>query len=73
MARTEVLGRVLILRVVAAPDVATGGTQAEVHPGIADEQAFLTACTVRRIGQDELQVIALLGHVHVDELMSSTI
>jgi hypothetical protein len=44
----EVLGRVLILRLVAAPDVPTAHAQPQMHPGVADLQAILTAIRAGR-------------------------
>ena len=43
----EVFGGVLIFRRIAAADVTTAQTQAEVDPGIAHFQALLTSFCVR--------------------------
>src|SRR5262249_48532228 len=41
--RVKVLGRVLVLGIVAAADVAAGPAKAQMNPGIAHGEAFLTA------------------------------
>jgi hypothetical protein len=43
----KVFGRVLVLRAVAAANVATDHTEPEMHPVIADLQAFLTTIRAR--------------------------
>src|SRR5258708_2148205 len=57
--RAIVLGGVLVLRLVAAADVAAGAAQAQVHPGVAHLQAFLAAVRVRLVGPDLVEVIAV--------------
>src|SRR5438552_2693772 len=47
--RMVVLGRVLVLRVVATADVAAGPAQAKVHPGVAGCEALLAAGGVRSV------------------------
>jgi hypothetical protein len=39
----EVFRGVPVLGVIAAPDVSTGATQAQVHPGVAHGETFLAA------------------------------
>ena len=59
----EMLGRVLILRRVAAADVTAGEAQAQMHPPVADlEAVFATAC-VRRDGVYLVQMRAHDCHV----------
>ena len=43
----EMLGGVLILRIVTAPDMSTGETEAQVHPGISNFQTVLTSSGAR--------------------------
>jgi hypothetical protein len=43
--RMEMLGRVPILRIVAATDVSTGPAEAQMDPGIAQLEAFLATAT----------------------------
>lgn len=46
LGRMEVLGRVFILRTVATPNMAADHAEPEMHPVIADLQAFFTtSCT----------------------------
>ena len=45
--RMEMLGGVLILRIVTAPDMSTGETEAQVHPGISNFQTVLTSIGAR--------------------------
>ena len=40
--RVEMLGGVLILRIVTTTDMPTGEAEAQVHPGIPDSQTILT-------------------------------
>src|SRR6266480_6907858 len=44
----EMLGGVLVLRVVAASDVPARPAQAKMHPGVSRGEAFLAAVGVRR-------------------------
>ena len=62
MRRMEVLGRMSILRVVAATDMPAGPAQSQVHPGIAELEALLATATTRLIGPHEIQMTALLSH-----------
>src|SRR6185295_5813383 len=50
LGRVEVLRGVLVLRVVAAADVAAGAAKAQVQPAIAHLQAFLAAPGPRPTG-----------------------
>jgi hypothetical protein len=56
------LGGVLILRIVAAADVAAGAAQPKMHPGVAHGQALFAAGRVGRVSDDELEMAAFLGH-----------
>jgi hypothetical protein len=38
----EMLASMAILRIVAAPDVSASPAQAQMHPGVAHREAFLT-------------------------------
>jgi hypothetical protein len=58
----EVLGRVPILRVVAATDMPASPAQSQVHPGIAELEALLATATTWTIGPHEIQMTALLSH-----------
>ena len=60
--RVEMLGRVLVLRVIATADMPAGPAQAQMHPGIAHLQAFFAAVGVRPISLDEVQMGAAAGH-----------
>src|SRR5258706_15123227 len=60
--RMVVLGRMLVLRVVATADVAAGPAQAKVHPGIADCEALLAAGGVRSVRHYELEMLAMRSH-----------
>jgi enamine deaminase RidA (YjgF/YER057c/UK114 family) len=59
----KVLGRVFVLGRVAAADVPTGHTEAEVDPVIAHLEAFLAAVGVGLDISDLIQVTAAIGHV----------
>ena len=49
----EMLGGVLVLRVVAATNVAALAAQAQVDPAVTELEAFLAACgSVRLVGED---------------------
>jgi hypothetical protein len=39
----EVLGSVLVPRLIATPDMPTGHAETQVHPGATDPEAVLTA------------------------------
>ena len=58
----EVLGRVPILRVVAATDMPAGPAESQMDPGIAEPEALLATTTTRLIGPHEIQMTALLSH-----------
>src|ERR1700693_3930500 len=45
--RVEMLGGVLVLRIVTATDMSTGETEAQVHPGISNFQTVLTSIGAR--------------------------
>jgi hypothetical protein len=49
----EMLGRMLVLRIVAAADMAAAPADPEMHPLIAHLQAFLAA---KRAGRDRLDL-----------------
>jgi hypothetical protein len=59
--RVEMLGRVAILRVVAAADVAADHAEAQVQPPIAQVQALFATITARR---DFLDLIDMLTGFH---------
>src|SRR5712692_2690531 len=61
--RVEMPGGVLILRIVTAPDMSTGETEAQVHPGITDFQAVLAPIGARRDVTYLVEVATLLCHV----------
>jgi len=50
----EVLGRVAILRVVAATDIPAGPAESQMDPGIAELEALLATATTRLIGLHEI-------------------
>jgi hypothetical protein len=56
----EMLGRVFVLRVVAACDVTALEAFAQVDPGIAHRQTFFAAFGARRDLMDVAKVIALV-------------
>lgn len=37
------LGRVFVLRTIAAPDMATGQAKPQMHPGVSHRKTFFTA------------------------------
>jgi hypothetical protein len=59
----EMPGGVLILRIVAATDMSTGETEAQVHPGITDFQTVLTSIGARRDLAYLVEVATLLCHM----------
>ena len=61
--RVEMLGGVLVLRIVTATDMSTGETEAQVHPGITHFQAFLAPIGARRDVTYLVEVATLLCHV----------
>src|SRR6266699_6171652 len=60
--RMEMLGRVPILRIVAATDVCAGPAQAPMDPGIAELEALLATASTRPIGAHKIQMTALPSH-----------
>lgn len=58
----KVLGSVLVLRRVAAADVAADHAHAQVDPSIADLHAILTHVSVRRLNLDLIEMSAVFGH-----------
>src|SRR6266581_2337328 len=65
----EMLGGVLVLRVVAASDVPARPAQAKMHPGVSRGEAFLAAVGVGRVRFYKLQMSA--SGRHRDPLHSS--
>jgi hypothetical protein len=55
---SEVFGRVLVLGVIAAADVAAAHTQPQVYPRIAELETFLTAIATRRHYLDLVKMCA---------------
>src|SRR6266403_6096543 len=62
LGRSEMLGSVLVLRLVAASDVPAGSTQPKVDPRVAHGEAFLAAAGVRHRRHDRAQMGAVRGH-----------
>ena len=58
----EVRGRMLVRRVVAAPDVPTLGAPAEVYPDTAHEQAFHAPVAARSNGTNLFEMSTGVGH-----------
>jgi hypothetical protein len=52
--RMEMLGRVPILRIVAATDVSAGPAETQMDPGIAQLEALLTPASTRLICPHEI-------------------
>ena len=50
----EMLGRVPILRIVAAADVHIGPAESQVYPSIASLEALLATAITRAIGPHEV-------------------
>jgi hypothetical protein len=67
--RVEMLGGVLVLRIVTATDMSTGETEAQVHPGITHFQAFLAPIGARRDVTYLVEVVTLLCHVFMLSLL----
>jgi hypothetical protein len=63
--RPEVAGRVPVLRVVAAADVAAVKAAAQVHPGVAHPEALFASLRFRRRVVGALQVRAGFRHGHL--------
>lgn len=61
----EMLGGVLILRIVTATDMSTGETEAQVHPGITHFQAFLASIGAWRDLSYLIEMATVLCHVFV--------
>src|SRR5436190_3514061 len=59
----EMLGGVLVLRLVAAADVPTLPAQAKMHPGVSGGEAFLAAARVGRVRLYRLQMRAPRRHI----------
>jgi len=53
---------VLVLRIIAATDMAARAAEAQMHPGIARFEAFLATVCVRLIRFHHSQVGAAGGH-----------
>ncbi len=60
--RSEVFGRVLVLGVIAAADVAAAHTQPQVYPRIAELETFLTDLATRR---RNLHLVKMCADNHV--------
>src|SRR6267143_6893119 len=58
----EMLGGVLVLRIVAAADVPARPAQAQMHPGVSRREAFLAAVGVGRSCLYGFQMRAASGH-----------
>jgi hypothetical protein len=52
--RMEMLGRVPILRIVAATDVSAASAKAQVDPAIAQLEALLATATARTVGSHKV-------------------
>jgi hypothetical protein len=66
MVRTvEMLRRVLILRLIAAPDVPARHAESQMNPGVPRFQAILTSVCARRNVLDLIEVCASNSHVSV--------
>ena len=61
----EVLGGVLVLRGIAATNVATDQADAQMHPAVAQFQAFFTPRRTRCHVANLIQMTALLSSHHV--------
>src|SRR6266508_2992616 len=59
---SEVFGRVLVLGVITAPDVAASHTQPQVYPRIAQLQTLLTTIATRR---HDLDLVKMCADSHV--------
>ena len=57
----EMLGRVLVLRAIAAADVPARAAEPQVHPAVTHLQALFTALGVR---SDLLDLIEMLAGLH---------
>ena len=69
--RVEMLGGVRILRSVAATDMSTAQTQAQVHPAITHFQAILAPSRAWRDVTYLVEMMTLLCHVFVPSLINS--
>src|SRR5438093_3198940 len=58
LGRAEMLRGVLVLRIVAAPDVTAGPAQAKMHPRFAGGEAFLAAGGVGRVRHYKVEMAA---------------
>ena len=54
LCRMEMLGRVPILRIVAATDVSAGPAEAQMDPGIAQLEALLATATTWTVGSHKV-------------------
>jgi hypothetical protein len=52
--RMEMPGRVPILRIVAAADMAAGSAEPQMHPSIAELEALLATATTWTVGPHNL-------------------
>jgi hypothetical protein len=66
--RMEMLGRVPILRIVAATDMPAGPAESQVHPSIAELEALLATPGAWAIGPYKVQMSALRRHGTSTEL-----
>src|SRR4029077_20131465 len=62
LGRTKMLGGMLVLRLVAAPDMPAGSTQTKMHPCVAGGEAFFAAVGIRRGRLYKTQMSALSRH-----------
>ena len=60
--RVEMLKRVRVRRILAAPSMATGKTYAELVPRRAKRETLLAAAPARRYFSSLTKVFATLGH-----------
>src|ERR1700730_12706606 len=61
--RVEMFGGVLVLRIVTAPDMSTGETEAQMHPAITYFQTVLASIGARRDLAYLVKVATVLCHV----------
>jgi hypothetical protein len=60
--RMEMPGRVPILRIVAAADMAAGSAEPQMHPSIAELEALLATATTWTVGPHNLYMPTLCRH-----------
>jgi hypothetical protein len=58
----KMLCGVPVLRIIATSDMAARAAQPEVHPRIADSEAFLATVSCRLVGTYEIKMAAFSGH-----------